>query len=55
MFAIFQHSGTLGAWKALYCTASYTNCARYEKVRLGHPVPVNLMPNGKLLNIQHKK
>jgi len=51
MYAIFQHSGTLGAWKALYCTATYTNCARYDKVRLGQSVPPNLLPNGKLLNL----
>ena len=54
MYAIFHHSGTLGAWKALYCTAQYTNCARYDKVRLGQPVPPNLMPNGKLLNLTPK-
>jgi hypothetical protein len=51
MYAIFQHSGTLGAWQALYCTASFENCARYQRVALGHPVPANLMPNGKMLQV----
>lgn len=51
MYEIFQHTGTLGAWQALYCTGQFENCERFKETALGHPVPPNLMPNGKLLNI----
>jgi len=49
MYDIFHHTGTLGAWKALYCMRDFPGCARYERIRNGQPVPVNLMPNGTLL------
>jgi hypothetical protein len=54
MYSVFQHTGTLSAWKALYCTSRYEGCARYERLTLGHPVPVNLMPNGALLKATKK-
>jgi hypothetical protein len=54
MYKIFRHAGVLSAWKALYCTGEFKNCARYEKVSLGHPVPPNLMPNGTLLHGKKK-
>ncbi len=54
MYALFQHSGTLGAWQALYCTGQFENCARYKKTAMGHPVEPNLMPNGTLLKVQRK-
>lgn len=54
MYQLFQHTGTLGAWQALYCTGQFKNCARYQKTAKNHPVPPNLMPNGTLLNIKKK-
>jgi len=52
MFGIFTYSGTLGAWKARYCTGDFTACARFQTSSLGKPVPINLMPNGALLKKQ---
>lgn len=49
MYALFTEAGTLGAWKELFCKADYTRCARYKASELGHPVPINLLPNGDLL------
>jgi hypothetical protein len=49
MYEIFRNSGALGTWKAFYCTATFTNCARYKLVSLGRTVAPNLMPNGELL------
>ncbi len=49
MYRLFTHSGTLGAWKALYCTADFNRCARFGLSSKGQPVPLNLMPNGQLL------
>lgn len=49
MYTLFTHAGTLGAWKALYCTSEFTRCARFTASSRGEPVPQNLMPNGQLL------
>ncbi|MBP9114277.1 MAG: hypothetical protein KBF88_15800 [Polyangiaceae bacterium] len=49
MYTLFTEAGTLGAWKELFCKANYTRCARYKASELGHPVPINLLPNGDLL------
>lgn len=49
MYALLKYAGTLGAWKARYCTADYSQCARYQLSVQGRPVPQNLMPNGALL------
>jgi hypothetical protein len=55
MYSLFQNAGTLGAWKALYCTARFENCKRYQLTAADQPVPNNLMPNGTLLNLGKKK
>jgi hypothetical protein len=49
MFSLFTLAGTLGAWKARYCTADYSACARFRLSAEGKPVPLHLMPNGALL------
>jgi hypothetical protein len=38
MYRLFTHSGTLGAWKALYCTADFSRCARYVMSTKGQQV-----------------
>lgn len=50
MYDLFTYSGTLAVWKINYCTGDYETCARYKLSSMGQPVPVNLMPNGKVLN-----
>lgn len=49
MYDIFHHTGTLGAWRALYCLRDFQGCARFERAQKGQPIPINLMPNGTLL------
>jgi hypothetical protein len=49
MYQLMQYAGTLAAWKIRYCTADFTQCARYRRAQAGKPVPKNLMPNGALL------
>ena len=49
MYSLFKYSGTLNTWKINYCTADFSRCERYKRTSAGHPVPVNLMPNGALL------
>jgi hypothetical protein len=49
MYSLFSYAGTLGAWKARYCTAEFNDCARYQRALDGRTVPINLMPSGALL------
>lgn len=50
MYKLLTYAGTLATWKIRYCQGPYTTCARYKLSVVGNPVPINLMPNGALLN-----
>ncbi len=50
MYELFQLQGALNVWKMNYCRGDYGRCARYKMSEVGGSPPVNLMPNGKLLN-----
>lgn len=49
MYQIFEFSETLSVWKTRYCTGNYERCERFVRSAKGQPVPVNLLPNGHLL------
>ncbi|MBK6516764.1 MAG: hypothetical protein IPM79_21145 [Polyangiaceae bacterium] len=49
MYEIFTFSETLAVWKTRYCQSDYSRCERYQRALKGQPVPVNLLPNGHLL------
>jgi hypothetical protein len=44
---------SLAGWRTHYCDAdeAWLNCARYTRRLAGKPVPVALLPNGKLAQI----
>ena len=50
MYQIFNYTGTLEVWKANYCTSDYERCERFKRAAEGRRVPINLLPNGKMLN-----
>jgi hypothetical protein len=52
MYSLFRLAGTLATWKINYCNADYERCERYKLSSLGRSVPINLMPNGSLLQIR---
>jgi hypothetical protein len=52
LFQKFQLNASLKVWKINYCEADHTRCARYELASSGQGVPLNLLPNGKTLNLQ---
>ena len=39
----------LQLWKQHYCESDFTTCARYLLSAQGRPVPLTLLPSGKLL------
>ena len=49
MYSIFEFSETLSVWKTRYCTGNYERCVRHERSLRGQPVPVNMLPNGHIL------
>jgi hypothetical protein len=52
MYKLLKLSGSLKTWQSRYCnSASHKECARYQLSLAGRPVPINLMPNGALLNV----
>lgn len=42
--------GSLQSWRGYYCDTESTwlECARYEVALTGNPVPISLLPNGKI-------
>ncbi|HET8540132.1 MAG TPA: hypothetical protein VFL83_09710 [Anaeromyxobacter sp.] len=51
LFAVFTVNSALTVWKSNYCTAEYARCARCQLSAAGKPVPQNLLPNGRTLNL----
>lgn len=49
MFTLFRVSGTEEIWKVRYCLDEYEKCARHELNQQGQIVPIDLLPNGRLL------
>lgn len=55
MFGMFQLDAALRIWQANYCESDFARCARYEKSCRADRVPINLLPNGKLLHKEPNK
>jgi hypothetical protein len=55
MYGLFTLAGTLSVWQAHYCNADFEKCERYQRTLRGEHVPVNLLPNGKMLKVPTKK
>lgn len=49
LYPLFKLQASLKTWQIRYCEADYTACQRYQVAKRGEPVPLQLLPNGKLL------
>ena len=49
LFAQFAMEPALKLWKQHFCDNVFNKCARYQLSLSGKPVPLNLLPNGKLI------
>jgi hypothetical protein len=49
MYELFSASHTVRVWKALYCEADFTKCERHKRSQRKEDVPINLLPNGKVI------
>lgn len=48
---------SLSGWRTHYCDTedAWLNCARYTRSLAGKPVPISLLPNGKLAQVLDSK
>jgi hypothetical protein len=42
---------TLGVWKSLYCESNFHACERLKLFHAKQIAPLNLLPNGRMLNL----
>jgi hypothetical protein len=49
LFAQFAMEPSLKVWQQHYCEGEYKKCVRFQNSLQGKPVPITLLPNGKVL------
>jgi hypothetical protein len=42
---------SLRIWRSYYCDCDFERCERYRLAAAGTDVPINLLPNGRLLEL----
>jgi hypothetical protein len=51
LFPLFNLRQALKVWQENYCESSFERCARYKGSREGKVIPMNMLPNGKMLAV----
>jgi len=51
LFKQFSLKASLAVWTAGYCESDFARCERLKLANAGQPVPLNLLPNGKMLGV----
>jgi len=54
LFVQFALNPALEIWKTNYCNSDYECCVRYKMSKIGQPIPLTLLPNGKKIDINRK-
>jgi hypothetical protein len=54
LYPMFLLQASLKTWQIRYCETNYEGCARYQVAKRGDIVPLQLLPNGKMLPIAPK-
>jgi len=49
LYAQFAADASLKLWKQHFCEGGFEKCARYQLALEGKPVPLTLLPNGKMV------
>lgn len=52
LFPRFGLQGALKVWRTFYCEGNFESCARFRLASSGRPVPPNLLPNGRQLDLK---
>lgn len=51
LFKQFSLKSSLKVWQQFYCEGDYARCERWKLVAATRPVPLNLLPNGRTLEV----
>ncbi len=51
LFKQFSLKSSLKVWQQYYCEGDFGRCERWKLVSSNQPVPLDLLPNGKHLNV----
>ena len=51
LFKQFSLKSSLRVWQSYYCEGDFTRCERFKLASASAPVPKNLLPNGKVLEL----
>ncbi len=51
LFKQFSLKASLVVWTGRYCEGDFARCARLQLATAGKPVPLNLLPNGRMLEV----
>lgn len=51
LFPMISVNSALRVWRTFYCEGKWNECARYKLSIEGKPVPPNLLPNGKFIDL----
>ncbi len=54
LFVQFALNPALEIWKQAYCSSDFANCVRYKMSKIGQPIPLTLLPNGKKIDLNQK-
>jgi hypothetical protein len=52
LFPMISVNSALKVWRTFYCEGKWQDCARFKLSLEGKPVPPNLLPNGKILDME---
>ena len=55
LYAQFAADASLKLWKQHFCEGGFEKCARYQLALEGKPVPLTLLPNGKMVERRSKE
>ncbi len=55
LFVQFALNPALQIWKKHYCHGTHTECVRYKLSKLGQPIPLTLLPNGKRIEVRRNQ
>lgn len=51
LFRTFSAKPGLKPWQGQFCLGGYETCARFARALAGKPVPLQLLPNGRTLEV----
>lgn len=55
LYPLFLLQASLKTWQHRYCASNWSACERYKTAERGEAVPLNLLPNGRMLPSGSKK